>query len=321
MLVEKDFWVCWTLRRVFSLPDPPARLLFKGGTSLSKVFNAIQRFSEDIDLSLDREALGCPAWNELRRLSGKKQQETVDKLRAQCRAVVRDDLLRMLQLAISDSLGSSGGWSLRPDPSDKDGLSLTFEYPRAVDDQTGSGYVAPSVKLEFGARSDHEPAVDRPLTPIAARARPGALSDAIVMVRVLAPERTFWEKATILHMWFHADPSRMSGGGSSDQFRRQSRHYYDLALLADHDIGGRALADLSMLQTVANHKAVFFRSARANYDSARPGTLRLVPREDQMDSLRRDYTIMREMFATEPPSFDQVIETLRRLESRINARV
>lgn len=314
-IVEKDFWVCWTLKRVFALPDPPAHLLFKGGTSLSKVFGAIERFSEDVDLSFDRADLGFGEDKDpLAADSRKKKKRLVDDLAAACQVAIRDRLLPQLAAAFAAALGAPAGrgWDVELDPADPDGQTVLFHYP-ATDPPAGGepAYLRPAVRLELGARSDPWPSADTTVTPYVAEEFPDQFREPMAAVRVLSVERTFWEKATILHLWHHAPVGK-------DFKDRLSRHYYDLARLYETGIGAAALSDPALLLAVAEHKDTFFPAAWAKYDEAKPGSLRLVPPEARLAALADDYRKMREMFFSEPPPFAAIIATLRDLEARIN---
>ena len=130
-------------------------------------------------------------------------------------------------------------------------------------------------------------------------------------VHVLAAERTFWEKATILHMWHHAPADK--------KFRdRQSRHYYDVVRLYEHELGQAAIGDTDLLLKVARHKEVFFRAAWARYADAKPGTLRIVPPESRLTELEHDYRKMQEMIFGKPPDFERLLEVLQEIENAIN---
>lgn len=199
-IVEKDFWVCWSLRRLFSLDEFRGHLTFKGGTTLSKVYRVIERFSEDMDVAIERALLGFGGEKEPERgTSGKEQRRRIDRLKRACQQAVAEVLQPQLREAVAAVLGTDTGWKLRLDPDDPDGQSLLFEYPPAVTEVL-SPYFARSVKVELGARSDHFPVVERALTPYVADEFPNAIPDSQVPVRVLTAARTFWEKATILHM-------------------------------------------------------------------------------------------------------------------------
>jgi hypothetical protein len=315
-IIEKDFWVCWMLKRLFAMPNEPAGLIFKGGTSLSKVYGAIRRFSEDVDLSFDRKGLGFkgatdPAASKTR----KARDRSLDALSAKCRAFVEDTHLPLLAAAIANALrpGTSVEWALSLAGEDEQGQTVLFQYPlmgrtRRAD---APAYIQPGVRLEFGARSEHWPAIEATVQPYAADELSALFKDPKCQVRVLAGERTFWEKATLLHMWHHAPADK--------HFRdRQSRHYYDVVCLYDHDVGRRAVENPALLSEVARHKSVFFPAAWARYDLAKPGSLRLVPPPSRLPELERDYGKMREMIFEAAPTFVELIARLEQIEVAIN---
>jgi hypothetical protein len=136
-------------------------------------------------------------------------------------------------------------------------------------------------------------------------------SEPDVAVTSLLAKRTFWEKATILHAEYHRPAEKALPD-------RYSRHYYDLAMLAQSPVRGEALADLALLDQVVRHKETFYPSGWARYDLARVGSLRLVPPDERRAALERDYRSMRVMIFGEPPTFDSIIETLAALEKQIN---
>lgn len=316
-IIEKDFWVCWTLRRVFDLPDPPAAILFKGGTSLSKAFGLIDRFSEDIDLVLDRDGLGFKNDRDPAQAPSRKQrQRLIDELRAASSAAVRERLLPALEASFRDALDSSpvaNGWLLEIAEDDMEAQTLLFQYPPglASNGLDASRYIQPSVRLEFGARGEHWPATEAIIQPYAAEALPKQFASPLTTVPALAPERTFWEKATLLHMLHHKPGGDPFGG-------RQSRHYYDLAALAESEAGAEAMRNLDLLAAVVRHKDQFFAAAWAHYADAARGKLRLVPAAERLQELKKDYQQMREMIFGDPPPFDRLIESLQELEARIN---
>ena len=315
-IIEKDFWVCWTLKRVFTLPDPPAGLLFKGGTSLSKVFGVIERFSEDVDLSFNRAELGFGGESDpLNATTGKKRKHGLEALTETCQRVIREKFLPQLVAVFSAALGepASTSWDVELAKDDPDGQTLLFHYPVASRSRSADepAYIQPAVRLEMGARSDHWPAVEATVTSYAAVDFPDAFKEPGCNVHVLAAERTFWEKATILHMWHHAPAEK--------KFRdRQSRHYYDVVRLYQHELGMAAIKDTDLLLKVARHKEVFFPAAWARYADAKPGTLRIVPPDARLTELEQDYRKMQEMIFGEPPAFERLLEVLRRIEAEIN---
>jgi Nucleotidyl transferase AbiEii toxin, Type IV TA system len=308
-IIEKDFWVCWTLQKIFSsaaLPGP----LFKGGTSLSKVYKVIERFSEDVDIVLDRHTLGFVGEQDPPNIAGtNKRNRKLDELVGKCSETVQGTVRDELQNSFRSVLGEAD-WKISEDPADADRQSLLFAYPLGLEaDLYGFGaYIRPVVRLEFGCRGDVWPSERQSIQPYIADAIPGLLARPTAEVHVLRPERTFWEKATLLHAVFH----------SGKMPPRLSRHHYDLARLYRHEYGQLAMKDFGLLAAVVEHKKIFFREAAARYDLAKPGSLRVCPPDVHVAEIRSDYRDMREMFFAEAPPFDTVMADLRELEDRVN---
>lgn len=308
-IVEKDFWVCWSLRKLFALPSFGEHLIFKGGTSLSKAYNAIYRFSEDVDLSLDRNLLGFTGSRdpEAAGLTGGERKDLLKELQRTAEQIIAGDLLTEIQLSFDASLEQD--FTLVIDPHDAQ--TLLFTYPSLALAGGRSGYVQPIVRFEFGARGVAIPAEERVIAPYLHDAFPALLGNAQVTAKVLGIERTFWEKATILHMLFHQDTTKPLAD-------RMSRHYYDMAMLIDHEAKGRAMANLPLLDLVAHHKSVFFKAAWARYDIAKVGSLRLMPSPEIEASLRKDYLGMQEMIIGKAPSFDDILGKIEAFEHELN---
>lgn len=182
IIIEKDFWVCWTLKRLFTLQksDVPT-LVFKGGTSLSKAYGAVRRFSEDIDLSLDRADLGYEGERdpEGEGLSKKQSGKLIEDLMADVEKYIASSLLPALAQAITDQIGDpgDGSWSLVIDANDPQ--TLNFHYPAALEsgEYEGISYITPRVKLEFGARGDPWPLEQKVIQPYAAEEFPDFFED------------------------------------------------------------------------------------------------------------------------------------------------
>jgi hypothetical protein len=314
-VVEKDFWVCWTLKRVFTLDGISDTLLFKGGTSLSKVHGLIRRFSEDIDVSIHREKLGFSGDHDPLHadLSNKQREKLKTELAAAACSFITGKIQPALLASIENALPAAavGTWRLAPDETDPDGQSLAFTYPTTGLTPAGNAYLRPSVKIEFGARSDHWPAETRPLKPYLCDAIPDAMEEPSVMVKTMEAARTFWEKATILHQMAHLPEERKFP-------ERYSRHYTDLAAMILHGVGEEAAAKENLLEAVVRHKIAFYRSTWAHYETAKRGTLRLVPAGKNMPDLKDDLASMKEMFFDEPPGFESVITTLQEWEDAYN---
>lgn len=309
-MVEKDAWVCWTLRELFSLPGADDHFIFKGGTSLSKVWKVIHRFSEDIDISLSREWLGFSGARDPEAAASRKQRaKLLEELSAACAEKLTTVVVPALRARIATACVSSN-WSLDVSPDDPQ--TLLFAYPTVFTEGSTAGYVRPVVKIECGARSDRWPVALQPLAPYLADAFPQVFPDAAFNVPVLGIERTFWEKATILH----AEAHRPADKPVPDRF---SRHYSDLAALAAHPTCETAPARADLRQRVVAHKQVFFAASWASYETAVPGTFKLIPSPERLAALAADYRAMQDMFFRPPSPWPEIVSTLTALETRINA--
>jgi len=212
-----------------------------------------------------------------------------------------------LASAFADELGEIP--SLRLDSLDAQ--TVVFEYPRGLPRAAyAGGYVRPQVRLEFGAKSDHDPQVRGTIRPYGAEAFADQFASPATDVPTLAAERTFWEKATMLH--------ERAMRPKAEQADRFSRHYHDVLVLAGTPAGLGALSDPGLLRRVAEHKDIFFKVGGDVYQSARPGSFRLVPPEEVLGALRPDYGRTREMLFDDPMPFDELVGGLRALEARIN---
>jgi len=317
VVIEKDFWVCWTLKHIFALGARPAQLIFKGGTSLSKVYHVIERFSEDIDLSLSREDLGFVGERDPYRAgSGKKQQLLVDEIVGACRNAIAAELVPQLHSAFERILGSEDGptsWSLNADGNDPQ--TGYFNYPAGIEPAGQGGrspYVQRVVRLELGARSEHWPAEEGSVRSYAAEVMPEQFKEPGCRIRALSAQRTFWEKATLLHAEAHRPLEKALAV-------RLSRHYYDLAKLYQSTFGPRALADRALLANVVDHKSLFFRSGWANYATATAGSFRLVPPAERMAALKADYQAMRTyMIFGDSFEFEELMAVVSEVEAKIN---
>lgn len=312
-LVEKDFWVCWTVKRLFDMPLLRNHLVFKGGTTLSKVYKIIQRFSEDIDLTIERAVFGFGGENDPEAAtSNKKREKMIQAMGEACSSYVRNDIRETFARACREVLGEHDSWNVAVDDRDEDGQTLLFHYPPAVMIDSSTAYVEPAVRLEFGSRGEQWPTEHISVQPYAAEQFPEVFEKPGAEVTALTAERTFWEKATILHQEANRPEVKPMP-------ERCSRHYYDLTMLADSQVKAKALEEISLLESVVHHKKHFFRCGWAEYDTAKPGTLTLLPPEDRLKSLGDDYRRMQVMMFGDAPDFDQILETLEKLQNEINS--
>lgn len=305
VIVEKDFWVCWMLGILFESPFAND-IVFKGGTSLSKVFGVIDRFSEDIDLCLSPEFLNLPEAGETRNQANK----WMEKAEAACSDAVRDRLQPVLEVAVAEVLGqTAGNWLEFQTDAITNSPVLLFHYPTTQ--PPGFGYLKRSVKLEFGSLTEQRPVAKHCIRPWLSETFPTVFPDWNCDVVALEIERTFWEKATILHAEHHRPP----GKPTPDRF---SRHYADTAALAVHPSGLAAVEQDETRIRVVRWKSQFFGSSWAQYDLAVRGTFRLLPAPDRVSPLERDYQAMKDMYLSEPVPFNTILERLAELENRIN---
>jgi hypothetical protein len=311
-IVEKDFWVCWTLLQISRLTGLP-RLIFKGGTSLSKAFGIIKRFSEDIDLVINRHELGFndktdPANQEATNL----RNRTIEKLKATCFDVIAKEFVPKLKLEASSIIGDEGS-TIEIDPNTAEPDTVEFRYPKGLPDSQISGYIRRAVRLELGCRGDQIPCEEGTVTPYAAEVNPSLFTITQAPVHVISAERTFWEKATILHREYY----RAEAG--KEVTERVFRHYDDLVVISRHARGHSAITKHAhLLEEVVAHKQHFFREGTAHYELAKTGTLRLAPSKRLEGGLRRDYEKMREMYFGVEPDFDEVMNAIKELERRVN---
>ena len=313
--VEKDFWVCLVLDALYNrLSGGHPKLLFKGGTSLSKAFGLIRRFSEDIDLVVYRDDLGFAGDRDpavAGNLSNKRRAALFKELGAACSGYILGDLA----IALATLFGEiTEGCRVGPDRDDVDGQTLFIEYPTLYS-RDDMAYVVPRVRIEAGARSALDPNLSCTIAPYVAEELPDWSFD-VGNVRVMAPERTYWEKLLILHGVHcgYRDAQRLPADRD-----RISRHYYDAAMIASTDLGSSALSNIDLLDAVRNHNLVAFRQAWKRFEEAVPGSVRLVPQAELRRVIERDYGAMQGMILGDVPEFGWVMEQLQHAEAAIDA--
>ena len=306
-LIEKDYWVVWILEILFSLEDLKSHITFKGGTSLSKIYGVIDRFSEDIDLSIEKEFFSDNNDPE-KAFSRKKQRYILDNLSKSCSNYVQTEMLDHLHKAIFSKFGTNEGWRMFLDEEDPDGQTLLFEYPSKT---SKGGYISPIVKIEIGARSEHWPISEHKIQSYAKEALKEKIHEPEIWVRVLNAERTFWEKATILHQYAHLPEKKKLP-------MRISRHFYDFYRLINSPIKEKALIEASLLERVATHKSIYFASGWASYGTARQGTLKLVPPPRVLKELQKDYGLMESMLFRKIPEWELILKKIEGFENEFN---
>lgn len=309
-LLEKDIWVVWVLCAIYE-SNLASKLTFKGGTSLSKVYRIIDRFSEDIDLTYDIRELAADLLkqgnpipsspSQEKKISGAIRQRLPEWIQATVRPVIETALATA---CIEATLTLAG----------KDQEKLVLSYPEV---KTGTGYSAPIIQLEFGARATGEPHhLQSVVCDIASEI--DSVTFPVARPLVMAAERTFWEKATAAHVYCLQE--RLRG-------KRYSRHWYDLIAIAKTAHFTAACADYNLARAVAEHKSMFFSEkdttgARIDYFSAISGALQLIPTDESLVMLEQDYIAMLEdgLLPPNQPSFAELIEQCGVIQDHVNQR-
>ena len=303
--VEKDLWVSAVLQLLFTLPCADS-LVFKGGTSLSKVWNIISRFSEDIDLAIDRAMF---------ELTGDLTKKQVKKLRKASSVFVRDTLLAQLKEAIADTpLASLCNIEAQPDGEG----DATYPEPRSIfiyytslfEDKLG--YIAPVIKIEAGARSLLEPTKEAQIQSLVENALPTiSTSVAEVPVRTAVVEKTFLEKAFLLHELFSVSENVPA--------KRRSRHLYDLYMMMQKGIDDVAIANDELWNTIHHHRSTLTSMHGVDYTPDIRKRIQIVPPAASMESWKTDYEDMTDaMIYNNPPKFEEIIVAIRELERKFH---
>lgn len=328
--IEKDLYVCWVLDFLFNRrPADAARLYFKGGTSLSKAYGLIRRFSEDIDIGIYKTDLHVPLEADIAALKSVTQQQKVlaEQVDEAARQYISGPLREMLIMEIADvetAIEQKGHFSLSfgyDAYRKKDALDILVVGYNSVFDTSG-GYVEAAVRIEGGARPDPVPAEPRRILPYVASEFGADKELAIPNVVTVKPERTFWEKVLILHAMTEMTEKRSAEtdpGHKVPDLNRYSRHYYDVHQIWSHTDHGTKTASMDELAEASRqHKELMFRAPDHRYDRAVPGSYRLMPTADMRKKLAVDYERMSAMIFGRPPTFDEVMESIEALQKFLN---
>ncbi|MCC2624306.1 MAG: hypothetical protein K0R14_179 [Burkholderiales bacterium] len=297
--IEKDFWMCWSLEKLFAYKGN--KFVFKGGTTLSKVYEVIDRYSEDIDITIDYTQFIDHI--DFKNISNSKLKNLSETLKSKLATYLAEIIVPYLNAQYKAEFAKmSGGFSL------KNGEVILFNYTSILEE---SKYTLNYIKLEFGARNTIEPSEIKYINTYIDTVN-GTASK--IRVSVLSPERTFWEKVTLIHVECHR-------GRLANTPDRLSRHWYDLYQLANSNYRDSAINGKAVLENVLMIKNAFYKNSYSNYDKCISGNFHLVPFTDEIAGLKSDYNLMIEndYFFKMPPSFDEIITGLSILEKQINS--
>jgi hypothetical protein len=300
--IEKDWWITLALKAMFQTAFAPY-LLFKGGTSLSKCWKLITRFSEDIDLSIDRSVLGYQG-----DLSRSKIKELKRDAAQFTSSVLKDALIEQLQsLGVPDGMVTVTAEEIKSTQPDKDPQALFLHYPTLF---RPLHYLPNVVKIEVSALSLREPFADCEVRSMLQEYFPSdEYEEQPFAIPAIEPQRTFLEKAFLLHEEL-ARPDKLRA-------ERKSRHFYDLVMLMDGKHGQAALENMTLYDNIVKHRSLFNKLNGVDYSTHSPDKINFIPELDLLDRFENDYAVMRDqMIYGESLPFPKLIEKLRVLRWR-----
>ena len=300
--IEKDWWVMQTLDMIFKMPIAK-HLVFKGGTSLSKGWKLIKRFSEDIDLAIDRGYFG---------FDGTLDKKEIDKLRRIAGAYFENEFVQELHEKLEEKgftdVSVAFEYGVR---SDRD-RTILLHYPSVI---ASPGYLQPRIKVEFSCRSLMEPSSQQRFRSfLGDEFSKGDFSEEWITVPTVIPERTLLEKIFLLHEEFQKPIERIRRGD------RLSRHLYDVTKLSVTKFADNALSDQNLYRTIVTHRQHFNTVAGIDYSHHTPSQIKIIPVESVLNDWKKDYDIMLEemIYEEAPPSFQELLSVLSQFQQRIN---
>jgi hypothetical protein len=300
--VEKDWWVTHTLSIIFSMSCAGA-LVFKGGTSLSKAWRLIERFSEDIDLALDREFLG---------FGGELNNTQIRKLRIASYNFLATKFTDELSVKFKMTGFKDVSIKYRETVNhDQDPLIIEIYFPKLTEKDS---YIHPGILVEVGSRSLKEPFTERSFRSIASEAFPLLpFVDKPVTIPCVNPERTFLEKVFLLHEEYQRPAGKM-------RVARLSRHLYDIERLSRTLYFQKALSDANLYNTIVTHRKRFSHLAGVDYAKHSPEYIRIVPPDNLMSIWEKDYQeMMQIMIYGERLPFGELIRRIEEIQLKINS--
>lgn len=304
VIIEKDRWVVQTLNHLFQ-GSYAQQLTFKGGTSLSKAYQLIDRFSEDIDITINKHFLS-PDFNLqlFEELSRKKRDYLLKDLHSKTIIFIRETIMPHLQrdMPFSPILKIS-----KSDP-----LSIEIYYESVLSSQIS--YIQPRIYVEFGFRGSINPAEKRPVQTYIQDIFGNEIDPLMIMVTTLSPIKTFFEKATLLHAEYNRPIDKTTP-------LRLSRHYYDLYQMHQSEFLESLFSSYEILYEVIKHKNVFFASGWIDYVSILESGINMIPHRDRMRSLQKDYEETKIMIFNNPPHFNDIISVIAKIENMINKMI
>lgn len=310
--LEKDLFVCYFLHRAFACAGVGEHLTFKGGTSLSKAHAITDRFSEDVDLVVDRNALGLsedgiPGPQH----SARQQKERAKKIAKACHAWAADVMIPKLREAMgADLAGRNWALTIAPD-NDNHETNISFDFPRLFD---AGSYLLPNVKVDLVAKADIWPSQPMPIRSYLHELFPDALGEGVFMANTLHAERTMLEKALLLHEVLIQRPEGPRN--------RLARHYYDLFFLRRAGITQLTMEVVSLYPAIVQQRSIYYRYSGVDYDALLSEGFSIIPQGAAREAWHQDYDGMsRDMFYGEVPTFNDVMKAMEEFETEFRAHL
>lgn len=306
-IVEKDIWVCYILERLFSNQKLKNNLIFKGGTCLSKAYNAIGRFSEDIDITINSNILQIDG-------SSQKTNKIRSRNRKAAKKLVENEILPILKKSFDNDLKNTS-YDLFFDEKDQKNTTLFFLFPQSDVTSRNSyyGYIKPRIKLEFGSLGGTWPSEVKLIKPYAKEILPNYFNE--FEVNVLSIKRNFIEKLLILHAITMLPVNNLVK-------QNYSRHYYDVYSIIQKGLSINSINDLNILKSVVDNESKFWTKTWVDYNKIQNfSDIKLIPSEARIAEIKQDYKNMEEMFFTNFPKFDDIISKLQNFEDALKVDV
>ena len=304
-IVEKDFWVCYVLDYLFNVFKYKDGIYFKGGTSLSKVYQLIERFSEDIDLALDWQVL-CYDIGEPYLARSNRQQEIFNKkVNDDTATLVREVWIPVVKRDFQRELGDD----FKIEIDNRDLQTITFRYPQLFVEQS----ILQEIRIEIGALAEPIPSESNSVRSYVAEQFPDIFNHSTIYLKSVTPLRTFFEKLLILHREAH----RLNGNFPT----RYSRHYYDVYQMLKSELKNESLENIELFKEVVEFKKKFYQSNWARYDDFYNGDVRLIPSKEAIAIFTDDYHKMKEMIFGDIPTFEVIMDTIAQYNEEINKSI
>lgn len=308
-IIEKDYWVVWLLDIIYNLKDIPG-IVFRGGTSLSKVYNAIKRFSEDIDLSVNQKDFKNINFFDLKKLPSGARERKLRKIRKDFRDYIKNKFVKILKTEVGKGFQDNENWDIKYSKDERISI-ITFDYPKSLRTvYQKDSYVAHSVKIEIDIQPSYTPNDIYTIDSYISENYPNIIEKEGVSVRTLAIERTFWEKISLIHGYFNRNKIT----------DRLSRHLYDIYMLAKNQSIKNEINKGIFLNDVIKYRNTFYWQPAAEYNKILLGKLLIVPTDTEIGLVKEDYKKMDEMFYGESPTFSELILSLSKLQDTINTK-